>query len=116
MEITITLSQLIEVLVFVAALAMVWGAVRSDVHQLKRDYDGLEKRLGIAEISPQRVGALEMRIASVEGLAAKVDRIDPLIERVTQFERHMGEKVDGLARTLDDLRTLLFKAAAKSGA
>jgi hypothetical protein len=116
MEVTIPVTVLLEVLAFVAGLAVIWGTIRTDMRQMRRECDALAQRMTAAEAGGQRVPQLEMRVTAVEGLAAKVDRIDPLIERVSQFERHMGEKVDGLARTLDDLRTLLFKAAAKSGA
>ena len=115
MEVTIPITVLLEILAFVGGLAVVWGTIRGELKQLRKDAENLDKRLALAETESKRIPPIEMRIHGLEGLATKVDRIDPLIERVSQFERHMGEKVDGLARTLDDMRTLLFKAAAKSG-
>lgn len=115
MNVTVPLDLLVQLVVMASGLAAVWGMIRGEICQLRRDSESLEKRVLAAEGENKRISPIEMRIHGLEGLAAKVDRIDPLIERVSQFERHMGEKVDGLARTLDDLRTLLFKAAAKSG-
>jgi hypothetical protein len=116
MEVTIPITVLLEILAFVGGLAVVWGTIRGELRQLRKEAENLDKRISAEEAETKRLSSIETRIHGLEGLSAKVDRIDPLIERVTQFERHMGEKVDGLARTLDDLRTLLFKAAAKSGA
>lgn len=58
-------------------------------------------------------GAFSSRLKAVEAHGPKVEKIDTLEERIKQFEKHMGDKVDQLSNKVDNLTQLLYNAAMR---
>lgn len=105
MTFTLDLVQLLELFAVACGIAVVWGTLRAEVRSLRKDHDTLRLDLSRSLIDTK---------AEIDNLRIDLKQVPTLVERVTQFERHMGERIDSLTRSIEDIRSLLFRAATNT--
>lgn len=85
MEITLPLDLLVEVAVLLTALGGMWALMKSELKELRRQVD---------DHGPD------------------VRKISPLETRLNSFEDEVQRRLGGIERKVDEVHTLLLRAAA----
>lgn len=88
-------------------LLSVWFTIRNDIANTKRELTVQAEALkllaeSMAKISPI-LAAHDGRIKAVEDHGEKVDKIEPLVQRVTSFESHVMQSIEGFREQLRDM-------------
>jgi len=91
--ITLSVDTLLQIALSLAAIAAMWGTIRTELRAIRKEHEELKYQVSQMDLRTQR--------------------INPLLERVTSFEKHMDERWVTLSNRVQQIYDLLLRASAR---